>query len=101
MNSSTSYVYDPRSRTYLQPGYASQTLQNFLAANSQLLQKLKASEDIHIEGRAVVLKGAPLTDLIAVGAKEQNLAPVALSTLLGILGKQKECVVRYSDFNCF
>ena len=93
MNSSTSYVYDPRTRTYLQPAYASRTLQNFLAVNSQLLQNLKTSEDIPIEGRAAIPEGAPLTDLIALGAKDQNAAPEVLSNLLGILGKQVEYVI--------
>ncbi|KAF9650118.1 hypothetical protein BDM02DRAFT_3155015 [Thelephora ganbajun] len=90
VNSSTSYIYDPRTRTYLQPAYASQTLQNFVTVNSQLIQKLKVSDDVPIEGRATIPKGAPLADLIAVGAKDQNSAPVVLSALLEILGKQTE-----------
>ena len=92
VNSSTSYVYDTRSRTYHQPTYAAQTLQNFLAVNSQLLQRLKTPEDIPIEGRATIQKGTPLTELIAAGAKDQGSAPAVLSTLMGILGKQTEYV---------
>ena len=34
VNSSTSYTYDPRTRTYLQPAYAAQTLQNFLTVKA-------------------------------------------------------------------
>ena len=94
VNSSTSYVYDPQARIYLQPTYASQTLQNFLKVNFQLLRELKTSEDISIEGRATIPKGAPLTDLIAVGTKDQNSAPAILSTLLEVLGKQTEYVIR-------
>ena len=90
VNSSTSYVYDPRTRTYLQPAYASQTLQNLLTVNLELLQKLKTLKDVPIEGRATIPGGAPLTDLIAVGAKDQSSAPAILSALLEILGKQKE-----------
>ena len=81
--------------------YASQTLQKFLAANSQLLQNMEASEDIPIEGRAAILKGAPLADLIAVGAKDQSSAPAILSTLLEVLGKQTEYVARSGDLSCF
>ena len=99
VNSSTSYTYDPRTQTYLQPAYASQTLQNFSAANSRLLQQLDIPEDIPIEGRAAIPKGAPLAELIAVGAKDQNSAPAILSTLLEILGKQIKCVRRYCDPN--
>lgn len=97
MNSSTSYVYDPRTRTYLQPAYAAQTLQNFLSANLQLLQKLSTPEDVLIQGRATIQKGAPLTDLIAAGAKDQNAAPRILSTLMGFLGKQTEYVWPFDD----
>ena len=97
MNSSTSYTYDPRTKTYLQPAYAAKTLQNFLTANSSLLEKLKTPEDVPIEGRAAIQKGAPLTELIAVGAKDQSLAPVILSTVMGILGKQTEYVTRCID----
>jgi len=100
VNSSTSYVYEPRTRTYLQPTYASQTLQKFSAVNSHLLQNLKTLEDIPIEGRATFPKDTPLADLIAAGAKDQNSAPAILSTLLEILGKQTEYVARHDDCNC-
>ena len=94
VNSSTSYVYDPRTRTYLQPTYASRTLQNILVANRRLLQQLKTSEDISIEGRASAIpKDTPFTDLIAIGAKDQSSAPAVLSTLLEILGKQEKYVI--------
>jgi small subunit ribosomal protein S29 len=88
-------VYDPRTRTYLQPAYASQTLRDLLKVNLQLLQELSTPEDIPIEGRDTVPMGVPLTDLIAAGVKDQNSAPAVLSALLEILGKQKEYVVRY------
>lgn len=92
VNSSTSYVYEPRTRTYLQPTYASQTLQKFSAANSPLIQNLKTPGDVLVEGRATIPQGAPLADLIAVGAKDQGSAPAILSALLEILGKQTEYV---------
>lgn len=97
VNSSTSYVYDPRTRTYLQPVSASSTLQKFLAVNSPLLQKLRIPENFPIEGRDTITQGAPLTDLIAVGVKDQSSAPAILSTLMEILGKQTEYVARYVD----
>ena len=100
VNSSTSYAYDPTTRTYLQPAYASQTLQNFSAVNSALLQNLKTSEDIPIDGRVAIPKGASLADLIVVGTKDQNSAPVILATLLEILGKQTEYATRCIDLNC-
>ena len=90
MNSSTPYAYDPRTRTYLQPGYAAQTLQNFLTVNLQALQKLSTPENVLIEGRATIQEGAPLTDLIAIGVKDQNAAPTILSILMEFLGKQTE-----------
>lgn len=90
VNSSTAYSYDPRTRTYLQPAYSAQALQNFLTVNSQLLRDLKTPEDISIEGRATIQKGAPLAELIALGAKDQSSAPTILSALMEILGKQTE-----------
>lgn len=57
--------------------------------------KLKTPEDIPIEGRATIKKDVSLADLIAVGVKDQNTAPAILSTLMGILGKQREYVTRY------
>jgi len=64
-----------------------------LTVNLRLLQNLETPEDVQIEGRATIPKGAPLVDLIAAGAKDQNSAPAILSTLLEILGKQKEYVM--------
>jgi len=100
VNSSTSYLYEPRTRTYLQPTYASQTLQKFSAVNSQLLQSLKTLEDTPIEGRATIPKGTPLTDLITAGTRDQNSAPATLSALLEILGKQAEYVAQHDDRSC-
>jgi len=88
VNSSTSYVYDPRTWTYLQPAYASKTLHNFLTVNSLSLQGLETPEDVPIEGRATIPKGTNLTALINVGVKDQNSMPAILSALLAILGKQ-------------
>jgi len=93
VNSSTSYTYDSRTRTYLQPAYAARTLQNFLTVNSQSLEKLRIPEDVPLEGRAVIQEGTPVADLIAVGVKDQNAAPTILCTLMKILGKQTECPV--------
>ena len=100
VNSSTPYAYDPRTRTYLQPAYASRTLQNFSLVNSPLLQNLKTLEDIPIDGRVTIPKGTPLVDLIAVGTKDQTSAPAILYTLLEILRKQTEYVARCSDLDC-
>lgn len=94
VNSSTSYVYEPRTRTYLQPTYASQTLQNFATVNSKLLRDLKTSKEVPIGGRAAIPEGTPVADLIAVGVKDQNCAPAILSALLGVLGKQTEYVAQ-------
>ncbi|KAF9785172.1 mitochondrial ribosomal death-associated protein 3-domain-containing protein [Thelephora terrestris] len=90
VNSSTSYTYDPRTKTYLQPAYAAQTLQNFLTANSRLLQELKTPGDVPIDGRAPIQGGTPLTELITIGAKDPSSAPAILSALMGILSKQTD-----------
>jgi hypothetical protein len=82
MNSSTSYVCDPRTRTYPRLAYAFQTLQDFLAVNLQLLRKLNTPEYIPIEGWATIPKGAFPTALIAVGTKDKDSVSAILSALL-------------------
>jgi small subunit ribosomal protein S29 len=88
VNSTTSYVYDARTRTYLQTSYAYQTLHRFLTVNSAQLKGLTTSEDIAVEKKPVVPKGTPLADLIALGMKDQSVAPTVLSAVLEELGKQ-------------
>jgi len=88
VNSTTAYVYDARTRTYVQSTYAYQTLHRFLTVNSAQLKELTTSTDITVEKKPMIPKGTPLTELITLGVKDQTVAPTVLSTVLEELGKQ-------------
>lgn len=88
VNSTTTYSYDPRTRIYLQPVFAYQTLQRFLTVNGPRLAQLHLSVDVELERRATVPAGTTLSELIKVGTKEQALAPTILSAVLEELEKQ-------------
>ncbi|KAI0272373.1 mitochondrial ribosomal death-associated protein 3-domain-containing protein [Gloeopeniophorella convolvens] len=83
VNSSTMYTYDLRTRTYLQPIFAQQTLQRFRTVNESLLGSLT------LEGGIELGDGV----LIDIGLKEQTSAPAVLSALLEALGKQTKAPV--------
>ncbi|THH17829.1 hypothetical protein EW146_g3049 [Bondarzewia mesenterica] len=90
VNSTSTYTYDLRTQTYLQPVFAYQTLQRFLTVNSTALQSLTTDREIGIENRAPVPAGTSLKDLIEIGLKDQMMAPTVLAELLEVLGRQTE-----------
>ncbi|KAI5124226.1 hypothetical protein M0805_005076 [Coniferiporia weirii] len=90
VDSSTSYFYDPRTRTYLQPVASNQILQRFSTVNKKIFDKLKISEEIVFEKRKPIPADTPLRDLIKIAASEQHLAPMILSIVLEEVGKQEK-----------
>ncbi|KAA1468983.1 hypothetical protein DENSPDRAFT_857644 [Dentipellis sp. KUC8613] len=90
VNSTTPYVYDLRTQTYLQPAFAFQTLQRFLKVNEAALRSLKTTTDVEVERRAPVPAGTSLADLVQIGVKDQTVAPTVLSAVLEQLGKQTD-----------
>ncbi|OAX38521.1 hypothetical protein K503DRAFT_718053 [Rhizopogon vinicolor AM-OR11-026] len=88
VNSTTAHVYDMRTRTYLQPVFAYQTLQRFLKVNAPKLEQLRTQTDLEIERRPAVPADTPLVELINIGLKDQGLAPTVLSAVLEVIGKQ-------------
>ncbi|KIM55738.1 hypothetical protein SCLCIDRAFT_1220905 [Scleroderma citrinum Foug A] len=88
VNSTTSYTYDPRTATYLQPVFAFETLQRFLAVNDARLEQLRMQSDVELERRATVLAGTTLAELVRVGTREQALAPTILTAVLDELARQ-------------
>ncbi|KAH8105549.1 mitochondrial ribosomal death-associated protein 3-domain-containing protein [Phellopilus nigrolimitatus] len=89
VDSSTSYFYDPRTQTYLQPTASNQILQRFLTVNKKILEKLKVSGRVTFEKRKAVDTGKSLADLINIAMSEQHLAPVIMSKVLEEIGKQE------------
>ncbi|KAF9244207.1 mitochondrial ribosomal death-associated protein 3-domain-containing protein [Melanogaster broomeanus] len=88
VNSTTTYFYDPRTRTYLQPVFAYQTLQRFLTVNESRLQQLRTQADVELERRATIPAGTTLSELVRAGVKEQALASTILMALMDELEKQ-------------
>ncbi|KAL7280576.1 hypothetical protein ACG7TL_005510 [Trametes sanguinea] len=87
VNSSTAYAYDARTQTYGQPAFAQQLLKRFADVNAALLQSLTVQNSYPLEERTVPT-GAPLADLINVGAEFQNYAPTVLNAMLDELALQ-------------
>lgn len=89
VDSSTTYTYDSRTRTYLQPKFSWQILHRFLDVNNALLQELKTTKEFPVERKEPLTAGSTLVDLINVGLQEGSLAPSVLSTLMTELSQQK------------
>lgn len=92
MNSSTRYIYDPRTRTYLQPEFSSEVVSRFAQVNRKALGSLRMTKPF-VYNRTVIPAGAPLTQLAEVPAKlDVVAAPAVLEALLGELQRQKKYV---------
>ncbi len=92
VNSSSHYIYDPQTRTYLQPDFSYELLRRFQQINKAALEKLKTTKAF-VSDTAPVRVGVPLTRLIDVGIENKSLAPVALSALFEELSQQTEYVL--------
>ncbi|KAI0825732.1 mitochondrial ribosomal death-associated protein 3-domain-containing protein [Irpex lacteus] len=90
VDSSTSYVYDPRTRTYLQPEFSTELLKRFRDVNHQAFEELLTSEDIIVSSRRMVPKGTTLAELVRTGTRQEVDAPVVLSALIKELQLQKK-----------
>lgn len=87
VNSSTPYVYDPRTRTYLQPEFSYQILQRFLKVNSAAITDLKIGKEF-VVGRRPLPVGTPLVDVINAALRDHSLAPAALKTVFEEIARQ-------------
>jgi small subunit ribosomal protein S29 len=87
VNSTTSYEYDLRTRTYVQPTFSYQTLQRLQTVNSNSLLGLTTSKRLIFEKREVP-NGSTLFDLVGVALKDPSLAPVILDALMVELSAQ-------------
>lgn len=57
--------------------------------NGAALKGLKTSQPISVERQGVIAPGTQLLDLIAIGTKDQTLAPTVLEAVLSELGAQQ------------
>lgn len=92
VDSSTSYVYDSRTQTYLQPSFSNQLLQRVMTVNKKALDSLLLSQTVSFDKRPPVPAGTPLSQLVNVATSETHLAPFILSILFEELGKQESFV---------
>ncbi|KAI0080230.1 hypothetical protein K474DRAFT_1658226 [Panus rudis PR-1116 ss-1] len=88
LDSSTPYVYDPRTRTYVQPEFSYQLLMRFQTVNSSKLDEVKTSEEFPIPEKGSLPKGSSLNELVNLGLQDHLLAPSVFAELLTELSKQ-------------
>lgn len=92
VDSSTAYIYDPRTQSYLQPDYSNQLLQRMFAVNKKRFDNLKLTEEIVLEKIRPLPIGTSLKDAIKVADMDHQHAPTILSAVLKELGKQDRSV---------
>ncbi len=92
VNSSTPYVYDPRTQTYGQPAFAQQLLKRFVDVNETLVQGLSVQGAYPFEERTID-NTSSLLDLIKFGIEAQHQAPTVLGVLFTELAQQTKCVL--------
>jgi small subunit ribosomal protein S29 len=91
VNSTTSYVYDIRTQTYLQPAFALQILQRMLKVNTEVLDSVPLHEDLVLE-KLSFLAGDSLSNVILAATKAKNRrvaqSPLVLEAVMRTLEKQ-------------
>ncbi|KAI0918029.1 hypothetical protein AcW1_007009 [Taiwanofungus camphoratus] len=98
VNSSTSFVYDDRTQTYLQPDYSFELLRRFLSVNSAALQTLTTQDELILEERSVPA-GVTLAELVNAGLEDRASAPAVLSAFMSELSRQSAFVIHISGFS--
>lgn len=91
VNSSTPYVYDPRTRTYGQPEFSYQLLQRFQKVNADAIANLKIGKEFTV-GKRVLPVGTLLTDVVSLALRDHSFAPAALKTVFEEVARQTEYV---------
>jgi len=90
VDSSTSYQYDPKTQTYLQPVVTHQILRRFQLANAKALEALTLQEDITFDKRKPIPAGTSLKEAIEFGLRDQSLSPTILSSVFEELEAQDQ-----------
>jgi small subunit ribosomal protein S29 len=97
VNSSTSFSYDIRTRTYLQPFASKQILQRLLTANGPAMSTLKTTKQHDLSAGApgkddiVIQQGEPLAKLIEAGTRDfMRYGATVLDLVMEELSKQEE-----------
>lgn len=93
IDSSTQYVYDAQTGTYLQPAFTHELLRRFRDVNSSLLKKLRTTKAFEHSNGQVLDAQRPLAELVEIGARRPQEASKVLTALLSELGAQKTYVM--------
>lgn len=88
VNSTTSYTYDPRTQTFLQPEAAYQILHRARGANEKVLGNIKANSTFAADGVKPIPVGTSLYDAMNVTREEVASAPVILDWVMSELEAQ-------------
>jgi len=88
MNSSSAYVYDTDTKTFLQPNIASDVLRQLATVNASSLQSLVIDSDVSFDKAGTITAGSNIDQLAQLGIKDASIAPKVLRILLEELGKQ-------------
>ncbi|KDQ13080.1 hypothetical protein BOTBODRAFT_133998 [Botryobasidium botryosum FD-172 SS1] len=88
MNSSSAYVYDTDTKTFLQPNIASDVLRQLATVNASSLQSLVIDSDVSFDKAGTITAGSNIDQLAHLGIKDASIAPKVLRILLEELGKQ-------------
>ncbi|KDR70846.1 hypothetical protein GALMADRAFT_810886 [Galerina marginata CBS 339.88] len=92
VNSTTPYIYDLRTQTYLQPAFSFQTLQRMLTVNQKALSNIPLVEDLVLD-KQTVPKGTPLTRVIEIAmaerARTMAQSPLVLDAVMRSLDQQE------------
>ncbi|OCH86955.1 hypothetical protein OBBRIDRAFT_814348 [Obba rivulosa] len=86
VNSSTTFVYDPRTRTYEQPEVSYEILRRFQNVNANNLN-IPIHEDYPLDTRTL-RKGDSLSSLVKAGVDEPAVAAAVLGAVMSELTKQ-------------
>ncbi|KAJ7475250.1 mitochondrial ribosomal death-associated protein 3-domain-containing protein [Mycena galericulata] len=84
VDASTPYTYSLRTRTYLQPRAARETLRRIGTANAHILRFLNTTAPIQLENGDALPEGTPLLDVVQAGQGEEG-EPAAHACLEGII----------------
>ena len=96
VNSSTSHVYDERSRTYLQPEFTYELLRRFEQVNASAVERIQIVKPFS-KGNRKLPSGAQLAELIKLGTSDKTLAPAVFDAVLHEVSKQTKYVAWSND----
>jgi small subunit ribosomal protein S29 len=89
VNSSSSFQYDEKTRTFHQNQASNKILQQMLRFNKNILSQLTTTSN-YTFARNELAAGSPLDSLLQVGITDETLASAVLAVVFEELGKQTE-----------